>query len=491
MRYSRLALILIGTSALLAFVVSARAAGTAYADCSGSTTNIDCTGVDADGWDANVEAIGASTTVTVETGAQVQGPIRLDGDDTVTVEAGSSVDSGTWLTAVDGNGDNDQVTNNGTITATGEAQNFGLEGATVHNTASGTIDAHGIDEAAGMGWNTLGLSGDTVLVNDGAIDVSAGDIAAGIASYAGDPAHITNNGTIESTSDTLAVGIQCAVCTTSDVTNTGSIEASGPESATGIRTFGSASGEVTNSGTIEASGRLTLGVQVDAVTTAQITNDGTVTANGTDGGVGLSATNADVVQVTNNDTIETTGAFMSLGIRAEGDSSTDVINTGTITAESANLGNAVWATSTGTTTVTNGGTITTTGTTASIGLEVSGNTVQVTNDGTIAAPDPVGVGINVTGGEAQITNSGTITGGSTAIQQAAGASLDVTNSGTINGDVLLDDGDDSFTAEDGAVNGTLDGGADFDTLTFAFDVLDVDYPALAAQIAAASRQADR
>ena len=44
------------------------------------------------------------------------------------------------------------------------------------------------------------------------------------------------------------------------------------------------------------------------------------------------------------------------------------------------------------------------------------------------------------------------------------------NSGTLNGDVWLEDGSDSFDAAGGVVHGTIDGGADFDTLRFTMNI---------------------
>ncbi len=77
---------------LLALVLGVLSpAGIARAQCAGTVTAVECTGVDPDGWAAGDAAPGAATAITVRASAQVNGSIDLDGNDTLIIEAGSQI----------------------------------------------------------------------------------------------------------------------------------------------------------------------------------------------------------------------------------------------------------------------------------------------------------------------------------------------------------------------------------------------------------------
>ena len=224
-------------------------------------------------------------------------------------------------------------------------------------------------------------------------------------------------------------------------------------------------------------------------TGSTVTNDGSVAATGT-GGAGVFAYPNSTVD--NNGSITTTGdcsgTNFSAGIYVVNNAT--VTNDGTITT-SGQDGFGIASLGTGNN-ITNNGTITTTGgVTDAIQVTSIGGNVTITNTGTLNA---AGDGIETRGAATTINNSGTITGAQQGIRTSIVATSNdtITNSGTITGTggtaISTGAGDDSVTLEGDApeVNGLIDGGADNDTLTFAFDVAAADYAALSSQIALAN-----
>ena len=219
-------------------------------------------------------------------------------------------------------------------------------------------------------------------------------------------------------------------------------------------------GTITTEGTTYADGTPTTGGH-DGIYTArfgEVTNNGSITTAGT-------ASNG--IEVWNDNTITNTGtittqATSSYGIRADLQNNT-LDNSGTITSENSNSGGVY--------------------------LQGAGNTLD--NSGTIEAQGANSQGVLMTA-SGSLTNSGSITATNTnsyAVLGSAGADT-VVNSGTLDGQVSLGAGDDQVALSEGAVvTQTIDGGADSDSLSFAFTVEASAYPALAAVINDASAPA--
>ena len=358
-------------------------------------------------------APGSSTTVTVHEGARVNGPIFLDGGDTLNVQAGGSINSGLTTVGVISN-DGSQVNNAGTITAVGGGSNTGIIGMNSGPIAnSGTIHVDGSDQ--GMG-------------------IQAG----------GNDVRVANSGAIQATGGIGGQGIITTGTNTAQVTNSGSITAGGLDAGMGLLVQGGTTAQAANSGTIEAGGAaISIGMQVISGMTTQATNSGTIQASGALFGVGLMAQGT-TLQMDNSGTIDTSSGLMGIGIMAMG---------GMDHAQ-----------------ISNSGTITTNGSTQAIGMIVESLTSQVVNSGTIdASSATMGVGLTVASMSSEIVNSGTISGTTASLWGQYGIQ-NVTNSGTLNGDVWLMDGGDAFNAAGGMVNGTIDGGDGYDVLNFTMDI---------------------
>ncbi len=390
-------------------LVQAGAAGIAYAQCAGGSTSVECTGVDPDGY---FTLPGNSTTVTVHGGAQVNGPIFLDGNDTLNVQPGGAINDGLIGGPAVFSTNGSQVNNAGTIHSEGELANLGIAGVDSGPiTNSGTISANGIDQGTGIETNGV----DTL---------------------------ITNSGTIEASGGSMAEGIYATGTNTARVNNSGSITTDGSGASVGLIAQGGATAQVANSGTIETSGGFAAtSMQVVGGDMAQVTNSGLVRANGVMIGMGflVAGNNA---QVTNSGTVDAGGGMVAMGMQVIAGNTAQVTNSGTINAHGSDMG---------------------------VGLVVQGVNSQVNNSGTINVSGGVqGMGLMVQG-NAEITNSGAISGSTDAIWATAGGQT-VTNSGTINGGVWLEDSNDSFNAAGGVVNGLIDGGDGYDVLRFTMDI---------------------
>ena len=362
-------------SLILAFVAFPfLAAYPAHAGCAGSTTSVDCNGIDADGWDGSIEAPGATTTVTIHTGADVQDTVVLDGSDTLNVESGGGLTTSENRDVLAMNGGN-TIDNAGTIATTADS-----------------ADAYAIT-SYGDG---------SQLTNSGAITALGNAGGAEGAYIEGNNTQIANGGTIDATGANWAAGVQ-VIGQATTIDNSGTLNACGPSEGYGLY--------------VQSGG-------------AQITNGGTINALSNSNGAAIVAY-GDGVQITNDGTLDAQGGQSGHGVYVSGGDA-EIVNAGSITAS---------------------------GDTWAAGMEVYGAGAAITNSGTITATNAIYTG---------------------------GGSQSVTNSGTLNGDVLLGSGDDAFTAGGGSVDGLIDGGDDYDTLTFAFDVLDVDYAAVADLIATAS-----
>ena len=327
----------------------------AYADCAGSATNVDCTGVDPDGWDASIEAPGASTTVTVHPGAEVQDTLILEGSDTLNVDSGGAI--------------------------------------TVNN-------AYGV---LAVNTNTID--------NEGTIAVSADSTQAFAVASFGDGAQITNSGALTAQGNLDGADGAFIVGDHTQIANSGTVEANGAIWAGGVEVHGQVAA-VANSGTIDVCGTAEgygLYVQSEG---GQITNSGTINASSAGTGAGIVAY-GDGVQVTNDGTVDVVAGAAGYGLYAEGDG-LQIANAGEITASGGEWG---------------------------VGIEVQGSGIRVTNSGTLA-------------------------GNGYALYAGGSGTQAVRNSGTLDGDVRLGGGADSFAAEGGAVDGLLDGGDDYDVLSF-------------------------
>ncbi len=247
--------------------------------------------------------------------------------------------------------------------------------------------------------------------------------------------------------------------TASQVTNFGMLNAVGDIGEHGI--YDAIYAFNTAHGVIHALGGVSTGVGILLGCDGVAINDGAIEASGVLIAAGLASVFSPKAQFTNNGDISVTSESLAVGIQCDSCTASQATNTGTIEAS---------------------------GPSAAYGIQsLYSGSMEVTNSGTIAATGAEGIGIGLEYSNGQIANNGTVSGSTAAIRQSdGGLTLAVTNSGTLNGDVLLDDGDDSFTAEGGAINGMLDGGAGFDTLTFAFEVSGAEYAALASRLAAAS-----
>jgi len=245
-----------------------------YADCVRTGNDVDCTGVDNNGY----HDTSGSLNVHVEPGAVVNDAssqaIRLGDNNTVVNDGTLNTDHGTPPNNRDGLrvGDGNTITNNDAIMAGG---NFS---------------------------DGISISDNNTVTNNGTIDVN-GNSAMGVR-VNGNNNTVTNNGTI--TVETNNAGMY------TDPTSTGNT--------------------LTNDGTIVVNGDNSAAMQTDDSGNT-LTNNGTIVVNGVDSD-GMVATDAPV-NVTNNGTIITTGAN-SQGISMESASGADVVtNNGTITSNNA------------------------------------------------------------------------------------------------------------------------------------------------------------
>ncbi|MGB3471498.1 MAG: autotransporter domain-containing protein [Erythrobacter sp.] len=320
----------------------------------------------------------------------------------------------------------------------------------------------------------------------------------------------SGGGTITISGDVIATGfqgggvfVQAGAPNIVNLTQTGVVFTSGFQAA-GIQAFGSGdvvniAGRVQTQG-IEASGVLVGrgdGIRVNIGATGQVLVEGDFTpglstiVNGNERDIRFD--NAGLVQSFGNagpgivlgipgSSAQNSGVVATLGDGSPGvlmlQSNVSLANSGTILTSGgtfdANIEELVGLVTAGT-----GVTATTV---PSAGVFIANGGIQVTNIGSITATN--GPGIFTSADFAAVTNaaptgagdvslpisiinteSGRIEGGTAAIQGSA-LIEQVSNSGTIVGDVLLDEGDDSFTLAlaTGSVDGIIDGGGGADAL---------------------------
>ncbi len=293
----------------------------------------------------------------------------LDNDDQTAVNNGDIFverTGGASLAGIGSLGANSDITNNGTITGTGE----------------------GI-------FAIVTTQEDAVVVNSGTIDLD-GDFNTGI-ELDGDDSSAENSGSIF-TNGLLSDGMS-VFGDNGSVTNSGTIETTG-ENAFGIYSNGAAS-TLINNDTITTTGDVSFGIGANG-DDAVVSNSGSISTTGEDAdGINIAGEDS---SATNSGTITTTGEDTH-GIGSAGDDS-EVTNTGTITTE-GDRSNAI-NTDGNRTVVTNTGTVVTTGE-GSDGIDNDGNDVTVINSGTLTQFGSQGNGIDVHGANGDITNSGTIT----------------------------------------------------------------------------------
>ncbi len=244
---------LIGLVGLILLIVQGGAAGIRLRPVRRGSTSVECTGVDPDGY---FTMPGSSTTVTVHSGAQVNGPIFLDGDDTLNVQPGGTISDGLIGGPAFFSTNGSQVNNAGTITAEGDSANFGIAG---------------INSARSP---TAARSRPTASIRDGHPG-------------RGDDVRVANSGTIQGTGGSLATGIYGGGTYTVTITNSGTITTDGMANGHGLVAQAGTFAQAANSGTIETDGTASsIGMQVSGGT-AQATNSGAIHASGTMYGVGL------------------------------------------------------------------------------------------------------------------------------------------------------------------------------------------------------------
>ena len=315
-----------------------------------------------------------ATSGTITTGGIGSHGIALTGTGAITND-GSIETSGDFLTAGIFSEGNSEITNTGTISATGNlADGIITEG-------DGTITNTGTISSGRIGIFSSG-DGDITNSTGGAITTTGGSGFIGISSTsAGD---ITNDGEITSSGQGLRSSGDNV-----QISNTGQISSG----RTGIFSDG-ADTTITNTGTIASDGVGIFSTGAGTVVTnsansmitttredahgilsagmgATVTNDGAITANG-DFAHGI-ITRDDTTTITNTATITTNGD-RSAGIFSSGTGDGDITNStgGTITT-SGDFANGIFSTGDGVTiTVGETGSITTTGDNAH-GIVATGN----------------------------------------------------------------------------------------------------------------------
>lgn len=191
------------TAVMLALSLCFGMPGRAAADCQPNGTagndNIACTGSDTDG----VTGEQGDDTITVQSGATVNQWLAGDsfsdtdntGSDTINIEAGAQVDTfvlGDGIMGTNNTGD-DTITNNGVVT--NYISGDGADGNSTTNSGNDTITNNGqVDTITGDGTNSLNNTGDDTITNNGQATWIYGDSTFG-ANNSGDDA-ITNTGTV-------------------------------------------------------------------------------------------------------------------------------------------------------------------------------------------------------------------------------------------------------------------------------------------------------
>ena len=397
-----------------------------------------------------------------------------------------TVSSDSRAVNIDGNGLN--VVNNGAIIGTGDQRN-----GTIYsdNTASnfdivnfGLVDAgEGNDGAAvSLSLNNDGSNGDINVFNNGLI-AGRGQAGAGLAT-AGDglrlegartadgvppglfEGSIVNTGSLTSESAQGTTGGFRAVNGLSfqgELVNTGLV--AGVQNGVYFGTGDHTDGIVVNQGTISSDSRA-VNIDGDGL---ELVNEGAIigTGNQRNGTLYVDGTgeNFDIVNL---------GGLIDAGVGNNG--SAIGIETGDVIGDqvSGSVFNSGLVQGRGTGTTANGighglrfiegaGTD---GTAAFTGDVVNEGTIAGSADSDLAAGIAI-EGISLTG---TIVNTGLISGTSVAIDASqANGSVNLVNDGAIDGDVLFGSSNDVLTVnENGSFNGSIDGGAGFDTLNVNF-----------------------
>jgi len=280
-------------------------------------------------------------TGTIDSGGAIdvtdEDGLVLDNDDQTAVNNGDIFverTGGLNRAGIGSNEDNATITNNGTITTTGDNA-FGIagDGDNMNVTNAGTISTSGEDSDG-----ILSLGDDTEISNSGDIKTT-GEDAYGIDAV-GDDATVTNSGTIDTTGEG-AHGL-AALGTDVMVTNSGTITTTG-DFAYGIDTDEDGA-DVTNTGTITTSGEDSDGYDSDG-DDVTLRNSGVITASGKNAD-GID-NDGDRATITNSGTINVSGED-SNGIESDGDDVTiinsgTVRNTGAVSGLDDDNGHGIWA----------------------------------------------------------------------------------------------------------------------------------------------------
>jgi hypothetical protein len=330
----------------------------------------------------------------------------------ITIPSGTTVTTTQTLTDT---GDNGTVDSGGTIDVTDE-DGFVLDDDDQTAINNGTILVNKT-LASPPNRAGIGVNGDNARVTNNGTITTSGDLAFGVGS-GGDDLIVSNTGTIN-TSGEDAVGI-LSLGDDANIANSGTIATSG-EDASGIVVEGFDS-TAANSGSITTTGDGAYGIDADE-DGATLINSGSITTTGEDadgfdsdgddvtlinsGVITLSGTEADGIDndgdnttIFNSGTIRTSGED-SNGIESDGDATT-VTNTGTIsnTGPVSGLDNEVGH-----------------------GISIVGDDAVVVNSGKIFSAN--GSSIYIDGSNAEVTlRDGTVLQGLLTLTDPATATLD-------------------------------------------------------------------
>lgn len=227
----------------------------ADADCVQAVNDVQCVGIDTDGFSATGDGI----SLTVQPAATVENDgvnpsIELQDSSSATIEQGGTVTAtGNSIQAISGGADN-TVVNRGDIITSGSgvtAVAAGARGSVVNEATGRILTSTGVFGSTAVGVDT-GNGGS--LVNDGLIRTSGDDsVGVSVTLNGAD----TNNGTIEA----LGTGSRAvAVGSGSTFDNTGTVRATGDDGV-GVR-LRNGSGITTNSGSIQGGAGSGAGVEM-------------------------------------------------------------------------------------------------------------------------------------------------------------------------------------------------------------------------------------
>ncbi|KGQ20007.1 hypothetical protein LF41_2174 [Lysobacter dokdonensis DS-58] len=378
------------------------------------------------------------------------------------------------------------IDNGGDVLVTGGPAAVGVAfdalDATIVNTGSITVSQLGgsntppplaVEEGNGIGIAGFVAEGGLAHVtNDGAISVTAHDVALGIQVMGDGDILIDGTGTISVVSSYAeAIGIE-ARGPNVDVTNGGTTQVTGYAFAAGIE----GSGDVVNAGNtghmmVNVTGmeQDAVGIAVLASTTADIDNQGDLTVTAASGDAyGASAySDTGVASIGNGGSIAVTANYDAVAIFALG-ATANVDNTGDITATAGSHAIGLFANG-DTVDAFNGGHATATATGAdgmAYGARVSGEDVTFGNDGTLSAfaegDGGIAIGALAAGGTLHADNGGHIT----ATSEGAGG-LAIGFGAYAGGDLFASNGGEIYAiAYNGAAIGAIAGSYDGGNVTF-------------------------